>query len=98
MRPDVQVVIMLDASDPSGEAQIWQLLQAAEMFVPSVPDVTCGNTATATQMGQETIPVSPQLDGEEASSYSSPSLPMPRDIPAPIFLLRVMSACYLAAP
>ena len=44
---------MLDADDSQGDSQIRQLLQTAEMLVPSVPDVTGGSA-----VGQEMLPVS----------------------------------------
>ena len=56
-----QVVVMLDASDPSGDPQIWQLFQAAEMF-SGMTDVTSGSAAVpAVPQGQEAIFVSEQF-------------------------------------
>ena len=47
-----QVVVMVDGRDPSTCLTVCSLLQAAEMFVPGVPDVTVHqNQTTAAAAG-----------------------------------------------
>lgn len=43
----LQVVVMVDGRDPSACLPVCSLLQAAEMFVPGVPDVTVHQSSAA---------------------------------------------------